>query len=344
MRGILVAASVSLLLSLIGTPLLIRFLRQRGYGQLVRDDGPQAHFAKRGTPTMGGTAMIVSAVAGYLIASLTLGPEYSPGGLLAIATFAGMGAVGFLDDYIKLRRRRSLGLTKTAKFVGQALVAVVFAVGAEYVAETSTNLSFMRATGFNFGEFFVLWCFLVLSGTSNSVNLTDGLDGLAAGTSALVFGAYTVISFWQFRHPGEYSFEVVAQADGLAIAAAAGMGAALGFLWWNAPPAKIFMGDTGSLAIGGLLAALAVLTETQLLLLILGGLYVVETSSVIMQVFAFRVFGRRVFRMAPLHHHFELGGWQETTVIVRFWIIGGLSVALALGLFYAEFLTTGGIE
>jgi phospho-N-acetylmuramoyl-pentapeptide-transferase len=342
-RAILVAGSVSLMLSLVGTPLVIRFFRQRGYGQLIRDDGPQAHMAKRGTPTMGGTVMIIAGILGYLAATLTLGPALSAGGLLAIGVFAGMGAVGFLDDYLKIRRNRSPGLTKTAKFLGQALVAVIFAIGAEYVAETSTHLSFIGVTKLDFGVLFVLWCFLVLAGTSNAVNLTDGLDGLAAGTSALLFGAYTVIAFWQFRHPAFYSLGVTIHADALAIAAAAAMGAALGFLWWNAPPAQIFMGDTGSLAIGGMLAALAVLTETQLLLVILGGLFVVETASVILQVFAFRLFRRRVFKMAPLHHHFELAGWRETTVIVRFWIIGGLAVAFGLGLFYADFLARGGV-
>jgi phospho-N-acetylmuramoyl-pentapeptide-transferase len=341
-RAILFAAASSLALSLVGTPLVIRFFRRRGYGQLIRDDGPQAHLAKRGTPTMGGTAIILSALAGYFIATLVLGPRYSPGGLLVLGVFAGMGAVGFLDDYIKIRHNRSLGLTKTAKFVGQAAVATGFAFGAQYVAETSTNLSFIGATDFDFGRFFVLWCFWILAATSNAVNLTDGLDGLAAGTSALIMAGYTVIAFWIFRHPEQYSVEAALHADAVAIAAAAVLGAALGFLWWNAPPAKIFMGDTGSLAIGGMLAGLAVLTETELLLVILGGLYVVETASVIMQVASFRLFKRRVFKMAPIHHHFELVGWQETTVIVRFWIIAGLSVALGMGLFYADYLTRPG--
>ncbi len=351
MRSILVAAGVALVSSLVGTPLVIRFFRRRGYGQLIRADGPQAHLSKRGTPTMGGTAIILSAVLGFVVATVaawfanredvTFTAAWSAGGLLAIGVFGGMGAVGFLDDYIKIRRNRSLGLTKSAKFIGQALVAAVFAVGAQYVAETSTNLSFIRATEIDFGRFFVLWCFLMLAATSNAVNLTDGLDGLAAGTGALIFGAYTVIAFWQFRHPDDYSLGVVIHADSLAIAAAAALGACLGFLWWNAPPAKIFMGDTGSLAIGGMLAALAVLTETELLLVILGGLYVIETSSVILQVGAFRLFGRRLFKMAPLHHHFELAGWQEVTVIVRFWIIGGLAVAFGLGLFYAEAINRG---
>ena len=265
----------------------------------------------------------------------------SAGGLLAIGVFAGMGAVGFLDDYIKIRRNRSLGLTKTAKFTGQALVAGLFAVGAEYVAATSTHLSFIGATDFDFGNFFVLWCFIMLAAASNAVNLTDGLDGLAAGTSALIFGAYVVIAFWQFRHPGATPLASRIHANALATAAAAAMGGVLGFLWWNAPPAKIFMGDTGSLAIGGMLAALAVLTETEMLLVILGGLYVIETASVILQVGSFRLTRRRLFKMAPLHHHFELTGWQEITVLIRFWIVGGLAVAFGLGLFYAEAITRG---
>jgi phospho-N-acetylmuramoyl-pentapeptide-transferase len=231
----------------------------------------------------------------------------------------------------------------------------VFAYGAERVAETSTVLSWIGTTGFDFGPLFPLFCFLILSGFSNAVNLTDGLDGLAAGTSAFVFGAYTIIAYWIFRHGvvtldpsgamvpgsyvGSYAFAAWLHADGVAIAAASAGGAVIGFLWWNAPPARIFMGDTGSLGIGGMLAALAVLTETELLLVIMGGLFVIITLSVIIQVFSFRVLGRRVFKMAPLQHHFELSGWQETTVIVRFWIIGGLATAFALGLFYADYLT-----
>jgi len=343
MYGILVAASVALFLSLVGTPLVIRFFRRRGYGQLIRDDGPQAHLAKRGTPTMGGTAIIIAAVVGYVVASFVIDAPLSPGGLLAMGVFAGMGGVGFLDDYIKIRRNRSLGLTKTAKFGGQAVIAILFAVGAQYVAETSTQLSFIGTTSIDFGIAFPVFCFLILSATSNAVNLTDGLDGLAAGSSAFVFGAFTVIAYWIFRHEAFYSAEAALHANALAVAAASAMGATLGFLWWNAPPARIFMGDTGSLAIGGMFAAMAVLTETELLLVILGGLFVLETVSVIIQVASFRLLGRRVFKMAPIHHHFELNGWQETTVIVRFWIVAGLSVSFALGLFYADFIARGGV-
>ena len=343
MITILLAASVALVMSLIGTPAVIRFFRGRGYGQLIREDGPRTHYIKRGTPTMGGTAIILAAVIAYAFATLTQGPRLSPGGLLAMGVFVGMGMVGFVDDYLKLRHNRSLGLNKTAKLIGQGIISIIFAYGAEYVADTSTHLSFMGATDLDFGPFFVVAIFLILSLASNAVNLTDGLDGLAAGTSALIFGAYVVIAFWQFRHPEFYPPEVTIHANAIATAAAATMGATMGFLWWNAPPAKIFMGDTGSLALGGMLAAMAVLTETELLLVILGGLYVVEILSVIAQVASFRIFKRRVFKMAPLHHHFELVGWHETTIIVRFWIVAGLAVAFGLGLFYNDFLAGGGI-
>ena len=357
MRSILLAGSLALVASLVGTPAVIRFFRGRGYGQLIREDGPRSHFVKRGTPTMGGMAIILAAVFAYMVATLAQGPGVSAGGLLAMGVFVGMGLVGFVDDYLKLRHNRSLGLNKTAKLVGQGIISIIFAFGAEYVADTSTRLSFIGATGIDFGvatwaitmggvqfgPLFVVAIFLILSLASNAVNLTDGLDGLAAGTSALIFGAYVVIAFWQFRNTEVYPPEVYLHADAIAIAAAATMGATLGFLWWNAPPAKIFMGDTGSLALGGMLAAMAVLTETELLLVILGGLYVVEIMSVIAQVASFRIFKRRVFKMAPLHHHFELVGWQETTIIVRFWIVAGLAVAFGLGLFYNDFLAGGGI-
>ncbi|QBI18134.1 phospho-N-acetylmuramoyl-pentapeptide-transferase [Egibacter rhizosphaerae] len=350
MIAILVAGGLALVLSLLGTPLVIRFFRARGYGQYIRDDGPQAHHSKRGTPTMGGTALIISAVIAYLVAAHGFGPGLSAGGLLTIGAFAGMGAVGFIDDYIKLRRNRNLGLSSTAKFVGQALVAVGFALGAEWVADSSTRLSVIGQTGLEFGIFFVVWIFVVLAATSNAVNLTDGLDGLAAGTSAFIFAAFAFIAYWIFRngegemlngelaYTGLYSLEAWLHADSVAIAAAAACGAALGFLWWNAPPAQIFMGDTGSLAIGGGLAAMAVLTETEVLLIVLAGLYVLETLSVIVQVGSYKLTGKRVFRMAPLHHHFELLGWQETTVIVRFWMIGGLFVAIGIGWFYTDYL------
>jgi phospho-N-acetylmuramoyl-pentapeptide-transferase len=226
--------------------------------------------------------------------------------------------------------------------------AVVIRFGAD--AGVTTNVSFVRPTAFGLGVLFTVWAFLVLTGSSNAVNLTDGLDGLAAGASILVSATYLFIAFWQFRHTcllladaaGCYQVRGPDLQDA-AIVAAAMMGAATGFLWWNAAPARIFMGDTGALALGGLFGALALVTNTVLLLVIIGGLFVIETLSVIVQVISYRGFGRRVFRMSPIHHHFELAGWPEFTVIVRFWIIAGLCSAVGLGLFYADFIARGGL-
>jgi phospho-N-acetylmuramoyl-pentapeptide-transferase len=269
-----------------------------------------------------------------------------------VFTMVGTGLVGFVDDFLKIRNQRSLGLTPTAKFAGQAICAIGLGLGAWYWADAFRGISFIRPL---YGTqlpliVFLIWAFLLLSATTNGVNLTDGMDGLASGSTVLVASAYVVIAFWQFRHsclappmhaPGCYTVEATGSLD-LAVAAAAMMGATAGFLWWNAPPARIFMGDTGSLALGGTLAALALFTDTQLLLAVLGGIYVVETLSVILQIASFRFLHRRVFKMAPIHLHFELSQWPEFTVIVRFWILAGLAVAFGLGLFYAEFITRGG--
>ncbi len=272
---------------------------------------------------------------------------FTPTGGLVIFVFVGMAVVGFFDDYIKVRKRRSLGLNKTAKFGGQAIVAIVFAWVGPLVADVPRNISVV-------GEMvlvsdlppwaYAIWVFLILAGFSNAVNLTDGLDGLAAGSSTLVLGGYTLMGFWMFRNTFSYPF--IEQQDSLEVAviAVAALAACAGFLWFNAPPARIYMGDTGSLAIGGLLAAIAMVTNTQLLLVVLGGLFVLETTSVMAQIVAFRAFGRRVLRMAPIHHHFELLGWAETTVVVRFWIIAGLGVTVGLGLFYAEWIRRIGVS
>jgi phospho-N-acetylmuramoyl-pentapeptide-transferase len=343
-RAVLLAALIALVVSLIGTPFAIRLFRAQGYGQLIRDDGPEAHHTKRGTPTMGGAVIIVAAILGYLVAHV-IGQDFTASGLLVLLVMTGLGAVGFLDDFIKIRKQRSLGLTARTKFVGQLLVSVGFALLAlHYVGDSISAVSFVRDTALNLGAIgFVVWAYVMISATSNGVNLTDGLDGLASGSAAMVFAAYVVITFWQFgnRCPGTPACYLSRDPLDLAILAAAAMGACFGFLWWNAAPAKIFMGDTGSLSLGGTLASLAILSRTELLLIILGGLFVVETLSVILQVAVFKTFHRRVFNMAPVHHHFELAGWPEFTVIVRFWIVAGLAVAFGLGLFYAEYLSHG---
>ena len=354
MRNVLVAALVSLIVSLLGTPFAIRFFRRRGYGQLIRDDGPTTHQTKRGTPTMGGTVIILATLLGYAVAHLAFLRGVTSSGLLVLMLMTGLGAVGFIDDFIKIRKQRSLGLTATAKFGGQAIVAIAFGVLATRfvhrgLAPASTHLSFVRDYGLDFGAVvFVLWAYFMVAATSNGVNLTDGLDGLASGASCMVFGAYVIIAFWQFGNncltqSGGNCYNVRDPLD-IAVVSAAAMGACFGFLWWNASPARIFMGDTGSLALGGALAGIAMTTHTELLLIVLGGLYVVEAASVIVQVLAFRFFRRRVFNMAPVHHHFELAGWNENTVIVRFWIIAGLAVAFGLGVFYAEFLSKGPLQ
>jgi len=349
--AILIAAAVGLAITLLGTPVAIRLFRLWGWGQRIREDGPHTHLEKMGTPTMGGLVILLGIVAAYLVARVKL-PEFTPAGLGLLLVALGLGAVGFLDDLLKVRGRRSLGLSKSAKVIGQALVALAFGIVVmRFGPETgiSTELSVIRETGLDLGFLFYLWTFLMLTASSNAVNLTDGLDGLASGSSILVFSAYVFVAFWQWRHvcdltgpPACYGLDPDAALD-TAIVAAGAAGAAAGFLWWNAAPARIFMGDTGSLALGGLMAGLAVSSNTQLLLIVLGGLFVLETSSVIVQVVAFRLFRRRVFRMAPIHHHFELAGWPEFTVIVRFWIVAGLGVAVGIGLFYADFLARGGV-
>ncbi|MCY7373278.1 MAG: phospho-N-acetylmuramoyl-pentapeptide-transferase [Spirochaetaceae bacterium] len=350
MRQVLLAASVGLLVTLFGTPVAIRALVRQGYGQLIRDDGPTSHHTKRGTPTMGGGVIILATLLAYLLAHLITLSDPTVSGLLVLFLMTGLGLVGFLDDYIKVAKQRSLGLGPWAKLIGQMVVAVTFAVlalnfpdGNGYTP-ASTEISFIRDTGLGLGAvLFVVWAYVMISGTSNGLNLTDGLDGLATGTSVMVFASYVLIGIWQFGQNCGFAaagkcYEVRDPLD-LAVVAAAVMGACFGFLWWNASPAKIFMGDTGSLALGGALAGIAILTRTQLLLVLLGGLFALITLSVIVQVGFFKLTGRRVFRMAPLQHHFELVGWGEVTIVIRFWIIAGLLVALGLGVFYAEWVT-----
>jgi phospho-N-acetylmuramoyl-pentapeptide-transferase len=339
------SGGVALWIAFLGTPALMRWLARHQIGQPIREDGPASHNAKAGTPTMGGLAIVVAVVAGYLMGHVGRKVDFSRTGYLFIGTVVLFGAIGFVDDWIKVRHKRSLGLNKRAKFAAQIVVAVAFSEMAVHWAHTSTALSFTRIStpGIALGQVgWVVLATFVLVGFSNAVNLTDGLDGLAAGSSTFCFAVLGIMGYWIFRHQSIYHL-LPASAIDLALGAVALAGACLGFLWWNAAPAQIIMGDTGALAIGSGLAALCLLMNLDLLLPILGGLFVLETLSVITQVVSFRVFGRRLFRMAPFHHHFELLGWPETTVIVRFWILGGLFAALALGIFYGEFLTVAKI-
>ena len=339
MISLMTSGGVALWVAVLSTPMLIRWLVRHNIGQHIREDGPQVHIAKAGTPTMGGVCIVGAMVVGFLCAHAVPGVNFSRSGDLVLLTLVGATAIGFADDWIKVRHRRSLGLNKRGKFVAQIALGVVVSTLAVEWAHVSTTLSFTRYNlpGLQMGTaLWVVWATLIIVGAANAVNLTDGLDGLAAGSSTFCFACLAVIGYWQYRHFAIYH---VRDSLDLALAAVALAGACLGFLWWNAAPARIFMGDTGSLAIGSGLATLSLLMNLDLLLVIIGGLFVIVTLSVVIQVVSFRLFGRRVFLMAPLHHHFELLGWPETTVIVRFWILAGLFSALGLGIFYGDFLT-----
>jgi phospho-N-acetylmuramoyl-pentapeptide-transferase len=349
-KTILLAGAISMIVSLLGTRPTISVLRKRKLGQQVRADGPQ-HQGKAGTPTMGGIVIIIASLIGYAAGHWFTSDPMSASGVLVLFLMTGLGAVGFVDDYIKLFMRRSLGLRSGAKLLGQAVVGVIFAILVLHFPDgydltpASEHLSFIADFGISLGPvLFVILVLLMVTGWSNGVNLTDGLDGLATGASILVLASYVIIGIWQLRNDctsalAAACYQVRDPLDA-AVVAAAVMGACFGFLWWNAPPAKIWMGDTGSLALGGALAGLAIITKTEILLLLLGGLFVIVTLSVVIQVSVFKVTkfktGKpfRVFRMTPLHHHFELAGWAETTIVVRFWLIAGMFVALGLGIFY----------
>lgn len=364
MKAILLGGGLALLISLLGTRYAITMFTKWGYGQEIRDDGPTSHHTKRGTPTMGGVVIISATVIAYFAAKLITMTAPSASALLLLYLFVGMGLVGFLDDFIKISKQRSLGLRSKAKMIGQTIIAVSFGALAlsPWLEDSngrtpaSEKISFLRDIDWLALPVVVavLLIWLVIVATSNGVNLTDGLDGLATGCSVMVFGAYMLMNIWQNSQwcervgsgssvSGATCYDVRDPLD-LAIIAAAITGACFGFLWWNASPAAIFMGDTGSLALGGAVAGLAILTRTELLLIILGGMFVLETVSVMLQVTWFKATkrvtgtGRRIFRIAPIHHHFEMLGWEQVTVVIRFWIITGLFVATGLGLFYAEWV------
>jgi len=358
-RALLLAGAASMAFTLFLTPIFIWLFRKWNWGQFIRDDGPESHHTKRGTPTMGGLVIILASVTGYFSGKLLNGETPSISALLVILAMVGLGLVGFIDDFIKTQKQRSLGLGGWAKIAGQALVALVFAAfafgspNAQGVTPASTKVSVVRDTGFDLMMFgtvvgsvlVVLWIFLLISATSNGVNIADGLDGLAIGASIMAIGAYAVIGFWQFNQLCGTAvenltrcYEVRDPLD-LAVIAAAITGAGIGFLWWNTSPAQIIMGDTGAMGLGGALAALAIFSRTEILLVLIGGLFVIVTGSVILQRAYFKITkGKRIFLMSPLHHHFELKGWAEITVVVRFWIIAGLSVLAGIGLFYLEWI------
>ena len=336
--------------ALFGTRLLIRVLAGRGYGQIIRDDGPSSHHIKRGTPTMGGIIFILAATLGYFVAHLVTGTSVTVSALLVMGLVVCLGFIGFLDDWLKVSRQNSRGLPGRYKLLGQAIFAALFGyLGLQFVDSDSLTpiseyLSGVRETSIYLGPVIVIiWIVIMVMSASNGVNLSDGLDGLATGASIMTFLAFVLIGVWEFGQscalndvPGCYA---VRDPLDLAVLAAAFAGGCTGFLWWNTAPAKIFMGDTGSLALGGAIAGLAATLRVELLLIPLGGLFVIITMSVLIQTVYFKISGgKRVFRMAPLHHHFELIGWEQITIVIRFWIIAGLCVSAGLGLFYAQWV------
>jgi phospho-N-acetylmuramoyl-pentapeptide-transferase len=317
---IVMGGAASLLICMFLGPRFIDYLRLKEFGQQIREEGPAGHHGKAGTPTMGGLAIFIAIAVPFLILS-----EYRAASLAVLGTALAMAALGFADDMIKLRRRRSLGVSGRTKLLVQALTAIaLWIVVTEYVGLNDTLRLRVIDLSVNLGYAYPVLIFLVLAGATNGVNLTDGLDGLAAGCAAIVLLTYTVMTF------------ITRGQQDLALLSACLVGACVGFLWFNSFPASVFMGDTGSLGLGGAIAALAVMTKTELLLIVIGGIFVLEALSVAIQVFAFQRFRRRVFLMAPIHHHFELAGWSETKIILRFWIIAAICAALGFTLFQAS--------
>ncbi|WP_296664461.1 phospho-N-acetylmuramoyl-pentapeptide-transferase [Demequina sp.] len=360
MKAVIFAAGLGVLVSLLVTPVLIRYLTRRQFGQFIRQDGPASHHVKRGTPTMGGIVIILATVLGWLGGNVLVGRGPSVSSLLVVFLMVGLGVVGFLDDSIKISRERSLGLKARWKFLGQGVVGITFGIlalqfpDANGVTPGSTAISFLRDTKLDLAIWgptvalvlFVVWSNFLITAWSNAVNLTDGLDGLASGTAVIFFGAYVLILIWQLNQKcgeptaGSLCYEVRDPWD-LGILAGAVAGASLGFLWWNTSPAKIFMGDTGSLALGGAIAGVTILSRTEVLGVVVGGLFVLVVASSVLQIGWFKVSrGRRLFKMAPLHHHFELMGWGEVTIVTRFWIIAAMFTGLGVGIFYAEWVAS----
>jgi len=348
----MIAGSVAMLVSLIGTRYLITFFRNRGKGQPIlgkEDRGPDHHMHKQGTPTMGGIAIVVSAFFGWVVAHFRHGLVLSNQAVIAWVGILALSAMGFLDDYIKVSKGHNRGIFWKKKSYITLAISMLIAWWLVSTTKVSRTISFTRHDWPGWHVPWPVWVVfagVIIWSTANAVNVTDGLDGLAAGSALLGFLAFTIISYWAFRNPEIYGVTtktlvghgVVNPLD-LAVLAAAFAGACGGFLWFNAAPARIIMGDVGALAIGTALALLALTTDTQILLILICGINVIEAGSVAVQMGVFKASGRkrRLFRMSPIHHHFELLGWPETTVIIRFWLIAGICVATALAIYIGDF-------
>jgi phospho-N-acetylmuramoyl-pentapeptide-transferase len=333
MVRVLIAGLVAMVIAVAIGPQFIEWLRRQSVGQQIREEGPKHHMSKQGTPTMGGLLIVFAAVAPFLVVSY-----YSIPGLTILGATVACALIGFADDFIKVHRRRSLGLSGRWKMLG--LVAVTAGVGwaTTRIGYMDTEIYFpVIDVNIDLHWFYFPFLFLVIAGTSNGVNLTDGLDGLAAGTCAVSLLTFLAIASIDWLRSGPVDSRSDEYLD-IAIIAAALIGGVIGFLWFNAFPAEVFMGDTGSMALGGAIATLSILTETEVLLVFIGGIYLIEALSVMIQVASFKRTGRRVFLMAPIHHHFEMKAWSETKIMVRFWIVGAILCALGFVLYYRYYL------
>lgn len=365
MIALIIGILVSLVVTIVGTPLLIRLVHKLHYGQYIRQDGPQSHQVKRGTPTLGGVVINLAIVCGWLASAIyrhiVSGEAFSLSAMLVLFAMLSMGVLGFIDDFAKVRKKQNEGLSVAGKFIGQFIFATLYAVLALIIPTRSgfpsaqAGMSFIEEPFFGF-EFagrivatvlFVIWVNFLMTAWTNAVNLTDGLDGLATGSSMIAFAGYGVIAFWESYHlkgAGHEGFAyAVSDPLDLTIIALCAAVACFGFLWYNSNPATIFMGDTGSLALGGLFAAMSIATHTEFLAIIVGGLYVIEALSDVIQVGYFKLTHKRVFKMAPIHHHFELLGWTEGKVVVRFWMVELIFVLVGLVVFYGDWVARSGL-
>lgn len=365
MIALIIGILVSLVVTIVGTPLLIRLVHKLHYGQYIRQDGPQSHQVKRGTPTLGGVVINLAIVCGWLASAIyrhiVSGEAFSLSAMLVLFAMLSMGVLGFIDDFAKVRKKQNEGLSVAGKFIGQFIFATLYAVLALIIPTRSgfpsaqAGMSFIEEPFFSF-EFagrivatilFVIWVNFLMTAWTNAVNLTDGLDGLATGSSMIAFAGYGVVAFWESYHlkgAGHEGFAyAVSDPLDLTIIALCAAVACFGFLWYNSNPATIFMGDTGSLALGGLFAAMSIATHTEFLAIIVGGLYVIEALSDVIQVGYFKLTHKRVFKMAPIHHHFELLGWTEGKVVVRFWMVELIFVLVGLVVFYGDWVARSGL-
>lgn len=337
MTWIFLSIIIGGVISLLTTPLFVKFQKNKKIGEKIRIDGPKTHSVKTGTPTMGGIIFVLSSITAFTIVSLIKyyrwHEVYSIEGMFVLSILLLCSLIGFIDDYMALKKQRSLGIRGWVKISLLAIVCLYFILFSKYILNVSTYIGIpFTDIKVELGNWYYIIVVLIIISTTNAVNLTDGLDGLAAGTSSIVLAVFCFIAFL------EGSILGVSYGIDIAVVSGGTLAACIGFLWWNTAPAEIFMGDTGSFGLGGLIAAVAIILKQEILLIVIGGLFVIETLSVIIQVFWFKVFKKRVFKMAPIHHHFELLGWLEIKVIIRFWLVCVLFAGVGFFIYYLKFI------